>query len=56
MHLQPIFAQYRCVGGHVAEELFSRGLCLPSGSSMTLVELERVVEPIIAAHNEAMRV
>ncbi len=31
MHLQPIFAGCRAIGGSVAEELFERGLCLPSG-------------------------
>ena len=24
-----------CVGGHVSERVFSTGLCLPSGSSLT---------------------
>ncbi len=43
MHLQPIFADYERVGGAVAEELFSDGLCLPSGSSLTDGELARVV-------------
>jgi pyridoxal phosphate-dependent aminotransferase EpsN len=42
MHLQPIFAAHKCVGGEVADDLFRRGLCLPSGSSLTLEQLERV--------------
>lgn len=33
----------RVVGGGVAEDLFERGLCLPSGTAMTAGELERVV-------------
>jgi dTDP-4-amino-4,6-dideoxygalactose transaminase len=43
MHLQPVFAGCRSVGGDVAARLFERGLCLPSGSSLTETDLERVV-------------
>lgn len=46
MHLQPVFAPYPVVGGAVAEDLFDRGLCLPSGSSLTEEDLERVVTVI----------
>jgi dTDP-4-amino-4,6-dideoxygalactose transaminase len=42
MHLQPVFADCRCLGGAVSEHLFDRGLCLPSGSAMTDGDLERV--------------
>jgi len=42
LHLQPLFAQAPRFGGVVAEELFTRGLCLPSGSSLTDVERARV--------------
>jgi len=30
----------------VAEDLFNRGLCLPSGTAMTEADLDRVVEVI----------
>lgn len=46
MHLQPVFQNYPCVGGRVAEDLFSRGLCLPSGSNLSVDDLQRVVEVI----------
>ena len=46
MHLQPVFAAYPSVGGGVAEDLFERGLCLPSGSNLSRADLERVVEAI----------
>jgi dTDP-4-amino-4,6-dideoxygalactose transaminase len=46
MHLQPVFKEFECVGGAVAEELFAQGLCLPSGSSLSTDELERVAETI----------
>jgi dTDP-4-amino-4,6-dideoxygalactose transaminase len=37
----------RKVGGEVAEDLFSRGLCLPSGTAMTEADLDRVVSTIL---------
>lgn len=46
MHLQPVFKDCRMVGGAVSEDLFRRGLCLPSGSSLTFADRERVVEAI----------
>ncbi|MBW2330078.1 MAG: hypothetical protein JRF30_03920 [Deltaproteobacteria bacterium] len=36
----------RLVGGEVAEDLFNRGLCLPSGTQMTEGDLDRVVRVI----------
>ncbi|HZL73060.1 MAG TPA: DegT/DnrJ/EryC1/StrS family aminotransferase [Planctomycetota bacterium] len=47
MHLQPVFASARRVGGAVAERIFERGLCLPSGSQMTEDDLARVVDILI---------
>ncbi|TDD98389.1 DegT/DnrJ/EryC1/StrS family aminotransferase [Flavobacterium cellulosilyticum] len=35
MHLQPIFEKYPYYGNQVAETLFEKGLCLPSGSSLS---------------------
>lgn len=46
MHMQPLFKGCEFIGGGVSEELFSRGLCLPSGSNMTEGDLERVVSAI----------
>jgi len=43
MHLQPVFKDCRVRGGEVSEDLFERGLCLPSGTQMTDEDLERVV-------------
>ena len=34
------------VGGEVAEDLFNRGLCLPSGTAMTDDDLDPVIETI----------
>jgi dTDP-4-amino-4,6-dideoxygalactose transaminase len=47
MHLQPVFAGARTIGGSVAEDLFVRGLCLPSGSSLTEADRARVIETIL---------
>ena len=42
LHLQPVFAGCRVRGGAVAAAVFARGLCLPSGSSLTGEEHERI--------------
>ena len=44
MHLQPVFRDCRSLGGAVGADLFTRGLCLPSGSSLTESDLARVVD------------
>lgn len=42
MHQQPIFRGLTRYGDAVANDLFERGLCLPSSSSLSESELERV--------------
>ena len=42
MHMQPVFAGSPMFGGAVSERLFQRGLCLPSGSSLTAEDQDRV--------------
>jgi len=44
MHKQPIFQKYPRYTNGVSENLFEKGLCLPSGSSITKNELETIVE------------
>ncbi len=46
MHLQPVYAECRMVGGGVADRLFERGLCLPSGSNLTEDQRDRIVDVI----------
>jgi dTDP-4-amino-4,6-dideoxygalactose transaminase len=46
MHLQPAFVGYPVRGGAVAEQIFRTGLCLPSGSSMSDDDVDRVVNAI----------
>tara|TARA_R110001592_G_scaffold214649_2_gene467618 strand:+ start:6218 stop:7351 length:1134 start_codon:yes stop_codon:yes gene_type:complete len=43
MHLQPLYRHCPYYGNGVSDELFLNGLCLPSGSNLTSIELERVV-------------
>jgi sugar O-acyltransferase (sialic acid O-acetyltransferase NeuD family) len=46
MHLQPVYSACRVRGGRVAEDIFQRGLCLPSGSNLTDADISRVVDTI----------
>ena len=46
MHLQPVFRGAEAVGGSIAERLFRTGLCLPSGSSLSDADLDRVCSVI----------
>ncbi len=48
MHMQPAFADCTMIGGKVCEQLFRDGLCLPSGSSMSHADQERVIEIVRA--------
>jgi len=50
MHLQPVFTGCRVRGGSVSEDLFERGLCLPSGTQMTEEDLTRIVALIKGMH------
>jgi len=46
MHMQPVFGQAPYFGGNVAEDLFEKGLCLPSGSNLSQADLDRVISEI----------
>jgi dTDP-4-amino-4,6-dideoxygalactose transaminase len=46
MHLQPVFADCECANNKVAEDLFHKGLCLPSGSNLADQDLQRVTSLI----------
>jgi dTDP-4-amino-4,6-dideoxygalactose transaminase len=51
MHLQPFFSGCRTRGGAVSAELFERGLCLPSGSSMGEQDLNRIAKLVRSVRN-----
>jgi dTDP-4-amino-4,6-dideoxygalactose transaminase len=46
MHLQPVFKECKAYVNGVSEDLFNRGLCLPSGTIMSSEDLKRVVNKI----------
>ncbi len=46
MHLQPVFKDCLYFGEKVAETLFEKGLCLPSGSNLTDADRERIANSI----------
>ena len=46
MHLQPIFENVPNYSDGTSEDLFKRGLCLPSGSNLLEEDLERIIRII----------
>jgi dTDP-4-amino-4,6-dideoxygalactose transaminase len=46
MHLQPIFKNYPAFLNGVSDDLFDKGLCLPSGSNLKESDLKRIVSVI----------
>lgn len=55
MHLQPLFAGCESVGGSVSEEIFARGLCLPSGSGLSDEQVDRVAATLLEVPRRAVR-
>jgi dTDP-4-amino-4,6-dideoxygalactose transaminase len=53
LHMQPIFAGFRVREGECSENIFERGLCLPSGSNLSQADLERICGLIVAAPESA---
>jgi pyridoxal phosphate-dependent aminotransferase EpsN len=49
MHLQRLYADCESIGGAVAEDLFHRGICLPSSSSLGFEDQERVINCVKVA-------
>lgn len=47
MHMQKVFKTSRVRGGEVCENLFKRGLCLPSGTAMSDEDFERVTKTVL---------
>ena len=46
MHLQPLYGSSPCYGGAVSEDLFRRGICLPSSSSLTASDQAAVIRQV----------
>ena len=47
MHLQPVFKNAPYFGGKVSENLFDIGLCLPSGSNLTIKEKVKINDVLV---------
>ena len=43
LHLQPVFAEEVVVGGSVSAAIFAQGLCLPTGSALSVADQDRVI-------------
>ncbi len=52
MHMQPVFKEAAKFDRGVSEDLFAKGLCLPSGSSLTDQDRELVVSLVKSCWNE----
>jgi pyridoxal phosphate-dependent aminotransferase EpsN len=50
LHLQPVFQNYPYYGSGVAEALFDKGLCLPSGSNLSKEDLQRVAKVFLRVY------
>ncbi len=46
MHIQPVFKDYPAYINGTSEELFKNGLCLPSGSNLSLDDKRRIKEVV----------
>lgn len=53
MHLQPVFADAASYVNGVSEDLFNKGLCLPSGSTLTDEDIQRVADEIIKTRSSS---
>ena len=46
MHLQPVFQEFPNYTDGTSDDLFERGLCLPSGSNLMKEDIQRIIENI----------
>lgn len=46
LHLQKYFKNYEYFGGNISEQLYKKGLCLPSGANLTNIDLKRIQESV----------
>ena len=51
MHLQPVFKNYPCYLNGVSDNLFQKGLCLPSGSNLNNEDRNRIINVILDVIN-----
>ncbi len=51
LHMQPAFKDYPFYGSGISEEIFDKGLCIPSGSNLNEEDLGRVVNVFRRIYN-----
>lgn len=56
MHLQPVFKGFPREDSGVSQRLFETGICLPSGSSMSLEEIDFVSEKVMNLLHQAEKI
>ncbi|MEP7141318.1 MAG: aminotransferase class I/II-fold pyridoxal phosphate-dependent enzyme [Ferruginibacter sp.] len=49
LHMQPVFKDAPYFGEGISEELFHKGICLPSGSNMSLGDIRMIIGKITAS-------
>jgi dTDP-4-amino-4,6-dideoxygalactose transaminase len=49
MHQQPVFAGAAVIGGAVADRIYAEGVCLPSGSALSEIDQDLVIEALMGA-------
>jgi dTDP-4-amino-4,6-dideoxygalactose transaminase len=50
MHLQPVFSHcdyFPHSNESISEQIFDRGICLPSGSNMSTDQIDRVAQTVL---------
>jgi hypothetical protein len=55
MHMQPVFEGVAMVGGDVCERLYRRGVCLPSGSTLSVTDQSRVIDVVLDLHETRVK-
>jgi dTDP-4-amino-4,6-dideoxygalactose transaminase len=46
MHLQPVFEHYPFFGDHTSDRIFEQGICMPSGSDLSIQQIEEITSII----------
>lgn len=55
LHLQPVFEKYTSYVDGTSEDIYDRGLCLPSGSNLSKKDLERIISVICSISEKALK-
>ena len=53
MHMQSFFSKYDYFGSNVSENIFEKGLCLPSDTKLTDEDLKKIVRIVRSVFENA---